>query len=45
MTIDPRIPEAVHPIIKDYFLLTEKRLVGLINLSYIVGSIALGESG
>ncbi len=43
MIIDPRIPEAVHPIIKNYVLLTEKRLVGLISASYIVGSIALGE--
>lgn len=43
MIIDPRIPEAVQPIIKDYFLLTEKRVLGLINASYFVGSIALGE--
>src|SRR6266508_2187542 len=43
MIIDPRIPESVQPIIKDYSFLTEKRLVGLINAFYIVGSIALGE--
>lgn len=43
MNIDPRIPEAVQPIVKNYIFLTEKRLVGLINAFYIVGSIALGE--
>jgi hypothetical protein len=43
MNIDPCIPEAVRPSIKNYVLLTEKRLVGLINAFYIVGSIALGE--
>jgi len=43
MNIDPRIPEVVQPIIKNYIFLTEKRLVGLINAFYIVGSIALGE--
>lgn len=43
MTINPRIPEAVQPIIKSCVLLTKERLVGLINASYVVGSIALGE--
>ena len=43
MKIDPRIPEPVQPIIKDYLRLTEQRLVGLINASYAIGSIALGE--
>ena len=43
MKIDPRIPEPVQPIIKDYVQLIEQRLVGLINGSYIIGSIALGE--
>ncbi|HET9905441.1 MAG TPA: hypothetical protein VFQ23_02335, partial [Anaerolineales bacterium] len=43
MKIDPRIPEPVQPIIKDYLRLTEQRLVGLINGSYAIGSIALGE--
>lgn len=43
MKIDPRIPEAVQPIIKEYLRLTEQRLVGLINASYSIGSIALGE--
>ena len=38
MIIDPRIPEALQPIIQNYVLLNEKRLVGLINASYIVGS-------
>lgn len=43
MRIDPRIPEPVQPIIKDHVRLIEQRLVGLINGSYIIGSIALGE--
>src|SRR6266496_3203926 len=43
MIIDPRIPEVIQPIVKDYILLTEKRVLGLINATYIVGSIALGE--
>ena len=43
MKLDPRIPEPIQPIIKDYLRLTEQRLVGLINASYVVGSIALGE--
>jgi hypothetical protein len=43
MKIDPRIPEPVQPIFKDYLRLTEQRLVGLIDASYVVGSIALGE--
>jgi len=43
MSIDPRIPEPVQPIIKNYVVLTQKRLAGLINAFYIVGSIALGE--
>jgi hypothetical protein len=43
MRLDPRIPEPVKPIIKEYIRRTEQRLVGLIHLSYIVGSIALGE--
>ena len=43
MKIDRRIPEPVQPIIKDYVRLIEQRLVGLINGSYILGSIALGE--
>ena len=43
MKIDPRIPEPVQPIIKEYLRLTEQRLVGLINASYAIGSIALGE--
>ena len=41
--MDPRIPAPVKPIIKDYVRLTETRIIGLINGSYIVGSIALGE--
>ena len=43
MKIDRRIPEPVQPVIKDYVPLIEQRLVGLINGSYIIGSIALGE--
>ena len=43
MTTDLRIPQHVQPIIKDYLQLTENRLVGLIDASYIIGSIALGE--
>ncbi len=43
MIIDPRIPEPVQPIIEDYLSFTEKRLVGLIDAFYVVGSIALGE--
>lgn len=43
MKIDLRIPEPVQPIIKDYLRLTEQRLVGLIDASYVIGSIALGE--
>jgi hypothetical protein len=43
MKLDSRIPEPVQPVIKNYLRLTEQRLVGLINASYIVGAIALGE--
>lgn len=43
MKIDPRIPEPVQPIIKEYLRLAEQRLVGLIKGSYAIGSIALGE--
>ena len=43
MRIDPRIPDPVQPIIKDYVRPNEQRLIGLINGSYIIGSIALGE--
>ena len=43
MKLDPRIPEPIQPIIKDYLRLTEQRLLGLSNASYVVGSIALGE--
>lgn len=43
MIIDPGVPEAVQPIVKYYTLLTEKRLLGLINASHIIGSIALDE--
>ena len=43
MKIDPRVPAPVQPIIKDYLQLTEQRLVGLIDASYVIGSIALGE--
>lgn len=43
MMIDPRIPEAVQPILKEYLRRTETRLVGLIQAIYLVGSIALGE--
>ena len=43
MKLDPRIPEPIQPIIKDYLRRTEQRLIGLIHASHIVGSIALGE--
>lgn len=43
MSIDSRIPELVRPIVRDYIRLTEKRLLGLIDGSYLIGSIALGE--
>ena len=43
MKSDPRIPEPVQPIVKDYLQLTEQRLVGLISGSCVAGSIALGE--
>ena len=43
MKIDLRIPEPIQPIIKDYLRLTEQRLVGLLNESYFIGSIASGE--
>jgi hypothetical protein len=43
MKLDPRIPEPVQLIIKEYLRLSEQRLIGLIDSSYIVGSIALGE--
>jgi hypothetical protein len=43
MIIDRRIPEPVEPIIKNYLLLIEQRLVGMRNAFYVVGSIALGE--
>jgi hypothetical protein len=43
MKPDPRIPKPIQPIITDYLQLTEQRLIGLIDSSYVVGSIALGE--
>lgn len=43
MKIDPRLPEPVQPIIKDYLRLTEQRLVSLLNVSSVIGSIALGD--
>jgi hypothetical protein len=41
--LDPRIPEHVQPIVKEYLRFTEQRLVGLIGVSYFAESIALGE--
>ena len=37
MKIDPRIPESLQPIIKDFLRLAEQRLVGLIHaLSFTI---------
>ena len=42
MKLDPRIPEHVQPIVKEYLWLIEQRLIGSIRASYFAGFIALG---
>lgn len=43
MSMNPRVPEPVQPIIEDYISFVNKRLPGQVNAFYLVGSIALGK--
>ncbi|RPJ26793.1 MAG: nucleotidyltransferase domain-containing protein [Chloroflexi bacterium] len=43
MSMNPRVPEPVGPILEDYISFVNKRLPGQINAFYLVGSIALDE--